>query len=125
MQRIAVDDKPPFTEDAVNAYADMAVFIYEQQHAGKTIDANDNRTLFAKVVVEKFNRAPTEADRRAMASFDLAWAKFQVIWFSSNEQTRKLLLDKLVNSGANSSLTVAKDPLLDLVLSNWPWKTTP
>lgn len=125
LQRLAVPGDPPFTEDAVNAYADMAVFIYEQQHAGRTIDANDNRTLFAKVVVEKFNRAPTTADQQAMASFDLAWAKFKIIWFSSDEKTQKLLLEKLVRAGANSTLTVAKDPLMDAVLSNWPWKTTP
>ncbi|MBX9686450.1 MAG: hypothetical protein K2X27_07080 [Candidatus Obscuribacterales bacterium] len=125
LQRVAVADAIPFTEDAVNAYADMAVFIYEQQHSGRTIDANDNRALFAKVVVEKFNRAPTDADRRAMASFDLAWAKFKIIWYSSNESTRKLLLEKLVKVGANSSLTVTKDPLLDTVLSNWPWSVTP
>lgn len=125
LQRMAVAGDPPFTEDAVNAYADMAVFIYEQQHAGRTIDANDNRTLFAKVVVEKFNRAPTDADRRAMASFDLAWAKFKIIWFSTDDKTRQTLLEKLVKTGANSSLTVSKDPLLELVLANWPWKTTP
>ncbi len=125
LQRIAVSDTPPFTEDAVNAYADMAFFIYEQEHAGRTIDANDNRTLFAKVVVEKFNRAPDDASRKAMASFDLAWAKFKVIWYSSDEATRKLLLSKLVKSGAGSTLSVRKDPLLDLVLSNWPWDSTP
>jgi hypothetical protein len=128
LERTAAEGEPgeePFTEDAVNAYADMAVFIYEQNHAGRTIDANDNRTIFAKVVVEKFNRAPTAADRRAMANFDLSWAKFKVVWFSSDEKTQKALLEKLVKTGASSTLTVAKDPLLDLVLSNWPWKTTP
>lgn len=125
LQRLAVAGDPSFSEDAVNAYADMAVFIYEQQHAGRTIDAADNRTLFAKVVVEKFNRAPTPADQRAMASFDLAWSKFKIIWFSSSSSTQKVLLDKLVNSGANSSLSVVKDPLLDTVLANWPWTTKP
>lgn len=125
LERIAVDDTPPFTEDAVNAYADMAVFIYEQQHAGRTIDASDNRALFAKVIAEKFRMAPTERDRRAMANFDLSWTKFKIIWFSSSESTRKLLLEKLVKTGADSSLTVAKDPLLDLVMSNWSWETSP
>ncbi|MBX9722678.1 MAG: hypothetical protein K2X81_14865, partial [Candidatus Obscuribacterales bacterium] len=125
LQRVAVPGDPAFTEDAVNAYADMAVFIYEQRHDGRTIDANDNRALFAKVVVEKFNRAPTDADQRAMASFDLAWAKFKIIWFSSDDKTKKILLEKLEKTGANSTLTVAKDPLLDAVLSNWPWKVTP
>ena len=126
LQRIAVNDETiPFTEDAVNAYADMAFFIYEQTHAGRTIEASDNRTLFAKVVVEKFNRAPTDNDRRAMASFDLAWAKFKIIWNSSDESTHKLLMEKLVKSGAGSTLSVTKDPLLDLVLANWPWKTSP
>lgn len=126
LQRIAVNDEAiPFTEDAVNAYADMAFFIYEQNHAGRTIEASDNRALFAKVVVEKFNRAPTDADRRAMASFDLAWAKFKIVWNSTDEKTHQLLMEKLVKSGANSTLSVTKDPLLDLVLTNWPWKTSP
>lgn len=125
LQRLAVAGDPSFSEDAVNAYADMAVFIYEQQHSGRTIDAADNRTLFAKVVVEKFNRAPTPADQRAMASFDLAWSKFKIIWFSSSPATQRVLLEKLVNSGANSSLAVTKDPLLDAVLANWPWSSRP
>lgn len=124
LQRTAVSGNPSFSEDAVNAYADMAIFIYEQQHAGRTIDANDNRALFAKVVVEKFNQAPTDNDKRAMSSFDLAWAKFKIIWRNADEEKRKVLLEKLVKTGAGSSLSVAKDPLLDQVLSNWPWKTS-
>lgn len=125
LERLAVSGNPSFSEDAVNAYADMAIFIYEQTHAGRTIDGPDNRTVFAKVVVQKFNDAPTDADRRAMASFDLAWAKFKIIWNDADESTRKILLDKLVQKGAASSLTVTKNPLLDAVLSNWPWKTMP
>ncbi len=125
LERLAVSGSPSFSEDAVNAYADMAIFIYEQTHAGRTIDGPDNRTVFAKVVVQKFNDAPTDADRRAMASFDLAWAKFKIIWFDADEGTRKVLLDKLVQKGAASSLSVTKNPLLETVLSNWPWKTMP
>ena len=125
LERMAVSGNPSFSEDAVNAYADMAIFIYEQTHAGRTIDGPDNRTVFAKVVVQKFNDAPTDADRRAMASFDLAWAKFKIIWFDADEATRKVLLNKLVQKGAASSLTVTKNPLLDTVLGNWPWKTMP
>ncbi len=124
LQRTAVSGNPSFSEDAVNAYADMAIFIYEQQHAGRTIDANDNRALFAKVVVEKFNQAPSDNDKRAMSSFDLAWAKFKIIWHNADEEKRKILLEKLVKTGAGSTLSVAKDPLLDQVLSNWPWKTS-
>lgn len=125
LERVAVPGDPAFSEDAVTAYADMAIFIYEQKHAGRTIDGPDNRTMFAKVVVEKFRAAPTDNDRRAMASFDLAWAKFKIIWFDSNQETQQLLLSKLVEKGAASSLTVTKNPLLETVLSNWPWKTTP
>ncbi|MBY0356551.1 MAG: hypothetical protein K2W82_01005 [Candidatus Obscuribacterales bacterium] len=121
VERIAVAGEPPMTEAAVNAYADMACFIYEQQHDGKTIDANDNRALFARVITEKFKAAPTAADRQAMASFDLAWAKFKIIWFNSSEKTRHLLLEKLIKSGAGSTMTVAKDPVMELILSNWPW----
>ena len=125
LERVAVPGNPSFTEDAVNAYADMAIFIYEQKHAGRTIDGPDNRSMFAKVVVEKFNTAPTDADKRAMASFDLAWTKFKIIWFESDSETKKVLLDKLVGKGAASALTVTKDPLLETVLTNWPWKTMP
>lgn len=121
LERIAVPGEPPMTESAVNAYSDMACFIYEQQHDGKTIDANDNRTLFARVITDKFREAPTAADRRAMANFDLSWAKFKIIWFNSNEKTRHVLLEKLIKTGAGSTMTVAKDPVMESILSNWPW----
>lgn len=120
-ERIAVSGNPPLTEAAINAYADMACFIYEQQHDGKTIDANDNRALFARVVADKFKEAPTDQDRKAMANFDLVWAKFKIVWFSSNEKTRQVLLQKLVKTGAGSTLTVAKEPVMEQILSTWPW----
>lgn len=125
IQRIAVADTPPLTEEAVNAYADLTCFIYEQKNPGKTVDADDNRALLARVVADKFRAAPTENDKRAMAHFDLSWAKFKILWDNADETTRKLMLEKLTKSGAGSTLALGKDPLMEKVLGSWPWPVKP
>jgi hypothetical protein len=111
--------EPALSEDAIDAYADMACFLYEQNNPGKTIDAIDNRAMFANVVSEKYRNAPTRKDREAMAAFDLLWAKFKVVWTGANETQRKSLLSKLINSGA-ASATTDPDPVLNTLLKNWP-----
>lgn len=118
-ERVAVQGSPAFSEEAVEAYADMACFLYEQNNPGKTIDAFDNRAMFASVVCEKFRNAPTEKDKRAMAAFDLAWAKFKVAWESADEAKRKEMLTMLQKSGAGAAGSGANDPLLKSVLDNW------
>lgn len=125
VQRIAVTGTPALTEEAINAYADLTCFIYEQKHPGKTVDADDNRALLARVVADKFQNAPTDNDRKAMARFDLAWAKFRILWDNADAPTRKIMLDKLTKDGAGSTLSLTKDPLLEQVLAAWPWSTKP
>lgn len=118
-ERVAVQGSPAFSEEAVEAYADMACFIYEQNNPGKTIDAFDNRAMFASKVCEKFREAPTEKDKRAMAAFDLAWAKFKVAWEAADEARRKEMLTLLQKSGAGAAGAGAADPVLKSVLENW------
>jgi hypothetical protein len=118
-ERLAVPGSPAFSEEAVEAYADMACFLYEQQNPGKTIDAFDNRAMFASVVCEKFRNAPTDKDKRAMAAFDLQWAKFKVAWEAANESTRKDMLTLLEKSGAGSAEASTHDPVLHSILENW------
>jgi hypothetical protein len=118
-ERVAVQGSPAFSEEAVEAYADMACFLYEQNNPGKTIDAFDNRAMFASVVCEKFRNAPTEKDKRAMAAFDLSWAKFKVAWESADEGKRKEMLSLLQKSGAGAAGAGSNDPVLKSVLENW------
>lgn len=120
-QRIAVPGDPALTEDAVNAYADMACFIYEQRNDGKTVDAVDNRTLFAKLICQKFSLAPTRADQEAMLGFDLSWAKFKILWLRADTKTRALMMQSLSLRGAGKSLSLSKDAVLEKVLLNWPF----
>lgn len=118
--RVAVQAEPPFTEEAVNAYSDMACFVYEQRNPGRSLDASDNREIFANVVCEKFKNAPTEKDRLAMIGFDLTWAKFKIAWEESDNNTRGILLSKLAGSGAGVAWAQVKDPLLEQILGKWP-----
>lgn len=118
--RVAVDGEVPFTEEAVNAYSDMACFIFEQRNPNKSVNANDNREMFAKVVCEKYHRAPTAKDCAAMAAFDLSWAKFKIAWQQSDESGRGIMLSKLAGQGAGVAWAQVKDPLLEQVLTSWP-----
>jgi hypothetical protein len=119
VERISVPGTPAFPEEAVEAYADMACFLYEQNNPGKTIDAFDNRAMFASVVREKFTNAPSEKDKLAMAAFDLAWAKFKVAWETASGATRQAMLSALQREGANKSAAAAQDPVLKSILEGW------
>lgn len=118
-ERVAVDGKPAFSEESVEAYADMACFLYEQNNPNKTIDAFDNRAMFASVVCEKYRNAPSDKDKQAMAAFDLAWAKFKCAWEGASETTRAGMLSALQKQGANSAGAAAQDPVLKSLLDNW------
>ncbi len=118
-QKVAVAGSPDFTEEAVEAYADMACFLYEQSNPGKSINAFDNRAMFASVVCEKFRNAPADKDKAAMAAFDLSWAKFKVAWESANDATRTEMLAALQKTGANAAGKASQDPVLHIVLENW------
>jgi hypothetical protein len=75
-QRMVVDEgEVPFSEDAVNAYTDMAMFLYERHNPGKDINTDQNRELFSNVIRGRFREAPSDADRAAMNNFPLNWAK--------------------------------------------------
>lgn len=113
-------DSASLTEDAVNAYADMACQLYSEQNPGKSIDASDNREMFAKVICEKFRAAPSDKDRKAMANFDLIWAKYKVLWEQADQATRKQMLSKLASAGAGAAIACTQDATLELVLKNWP-----
>jgi hypothetical protein len=118
--RIAVQGAPPLTEDAVDAYADMACFLYEQKHPGKTIDAMENRAMFSNVIMQKYKDAPKPADRAAMTNFPVGWAKFKVLWAGADEAGRKALLTKLTAEGVQNTAHTPTDPMLAQVLKNWP-----
>ncbi len=118
-ERIAVPGDPPLTEDSVDAYGDMACFLYEQAHPGKSVDAIDNRTVFASVIARKYTEAPTEKDKKAMSNFSLSWSKFKVMWLSANESDRKQLYEQIAMGKPPAS--DIKDPLITTIFANGPW----
>jgi hypothetical protein len=118
-ERIAVPGDPPLTEDSVDAYGDMACFLYEQAHPGKSVDAIDNRTVFASVIARKYTEAPTDKDKRAMSNFSLTWSKFKVMWLSANESDRKQLYEQVaMGKPPNADI---KDPLITTIFAHGPW----
>ncbi|RTL44125.1 MAG: hypothetical protein EKK48_07515 [Candidatus Melainabacteria bacterium] len=119
-ERISVPGDPPLTEDSVDAYGDMACFMYEQSHPGKSVDAIDNRTVFASVIARKYSEAPTEKDKRAMSNFSLSWAKFKVMWLAANESDRKQLYEQIAMGKPPAS--DIKDPLVTAIFANGPWR---
>jgi hypothetical protein len=119
--RIAIAGNPALTEDSINSYADMACFLYEQKHPGKTIDADDNRLVFATVIREKFQNAPSIAAKQAMANFSLSWSKFKIAWVQANDETRHSMVDHLASDGVNTALILKNNPVLDSVLKQWQW----
>lgn len=119
-ERISVPGDPPLTEDSVDAYGDMACFMYEQSHPGKSVDAIDNRTVFASVVARKYSEAPTEKDKRAMSNFSLSWAKFKVVWLAADAADRKQLYEQI----AMGKPPEGKDPLIRAIFENGPWHST-
>lgn len=121
-ERISVPGDPPLTEDSVDAYGDMACFMYEQSHPGKSVDAIDNRTVFASVIARKYSEAPTEKDKRAMSNFSLSWAKFKVMWLAANESDRKQLYEQIAMGKPPAS--DIKDPLVTTIFANGPWHST-
>ena len=118
--RIAQTGEPPLTEDAIDAYASMACFLYREEHPDRTIDANDNRIIFAKQISDRYIDAPSDKDRRAICNFDLNWAKLKVAWTAGDAAQRRALLSRF--TGDTTGKGVANpDPTLDLVLRRGPW----
>lgn len=126
-ERVAVPGDPPLTDAAIKAYADMACFIFEQNHPGRTVDAEDNRTMFANVICDKYRNAPDGASKEAMLNFDLTWAKFKILWTKGTEADRQQMLSQW-NTGAKpvtATPVVQRPPVSDVtlaaVLNNGPW----
>lgn len=126
-ERIAVAGDPPLTDAAIKAYADMACFIFEENHPGRTVDAEDNRAMFANVICEKYKAAPNAAAREAMLNFDLTWAKFKILWTKGTEADHQQMLAQWVNAGkppvpGAKPVKPVSDITLATVLNNGPWK---
>lgn len=119
--RVAAQGTPPLTEDATEAYADMACFLYEQSHPGKTVNATDNRLVFASVIRTKFIEAPTQKDRDAVANFDLSWARFKILWTGADEKVKERLLAQWTHKESTAGGAPASDPTLEAVLHKGPW----
>ncbi len=126
--RVAAAGNPPLTEDAIDAYAEMASFLFELKNPGQTVDGADNRVIFASAVKERFKDAPTPKDREAMANFDIAWARFKVVWKAADESARqKLSQGWLSGDGLKRSLQSGDaklDSLLDALVRLGPWNAT-
>jgi len=118
-ERIALPGDPPLTEDAVDAYADMTCFMYEQRHPGKTIDAIDNRTIFASVICQNYTKAPSAAAKKAMANFALSWAKFKIAWADAGPPQRDRLLASLEAGSKPPAELNAK--IVDMIITSGPW----
>jgi hypothetical protein len=120
-EKVVVPGEPPLTEEALDAYADMTCFLYEQKTPGKTIDSQENRAIFASVICNKYNQAPTAADRRAVANFALTWAKFKVAWLAAPPEHQA----ELIKSWETKIKLPDResDKLIKLVLLTGPWAT--
>jgi hypothetical protein len=120
-KRIAEPGPPPLTEDAINAYTDMAVFLYEHNHEGKTVDADDNRELYEMIVRDKFQNAPSERDKAAMNDFPLSWAKFRILYTDASESEKLLLATRIASEQGTRGLNI-RNAMLEEVLSCPVWK---
>jgi hypothetical protein len=118
--RLAVEGTPSLSEEAVNAYCDMACFMYEHKNPGKTVDADDNRLVFAHVIKDKFNEAPAEKDKLAMANFALTWYKFKVAYDIASKEEQALLVQGL--DERKSLAKTSPNSLSAKILSNGPWR---
>jgi len=123
-QRMVVeeDSEVPFSEDAVNSYTDMAMFLYERHNEGKDINTDQNRALFSKVVRGRYKEAPTDADRAAMNNFPLNWAKFRIAYTEADEAGKEVL-EKAITSEDGVSRATPRNPALDSVLQAPLWAT--
>jgi hypothetical protein len=119
--RVAVPGNPTLYEDAVEAYADMACFMYTVNHPGKTVDGLENRTIFAAVIYRKFNEAPTLSDKIAMVNFALKWSKFKILYNDANEEQKSQLVERISGKAQPGSKMSLSDPALDAALAHGPW----
>jgi hypothetical protein len=119
--RVAVPGSPTLYEDAVEAYADMACFMYTVNHPGKTVDGLENRTIFAAVIYKKFNDAPTLSDKIAMVNFGLKWSKFKILYSDANAEQKEKLVERISGKAQPGSKMNLSDSALDAALAHGPW----
>ncbi len=119
-QRVALSGEPPLTEEAINAYADMACFLYEKNFPGRTVDADDNRQVFIKVIKQKFEDAPRPEDKAAMNNFPISWAKFRIMYIDSSLTDRKAMESKIVSETGLAGMNI-KNATLERVLRSPLW----
>lgn len=117
--RIAISGNTSLSEDAIGAYTDMTCLLYEKTHPGKTVDADDNRAVFAQLVRNKFEQAPTEADKKAMNAFPLTWSIFRILYTNATEEERDRMSKDLAQGGKFAHMKIT-DKTLALVLSQFP-----
>ncbi len=117
--RIAISGKTSLSEDAIGAYTSMTCLLYEETHPGKTVNADDNREIFAQLVRNKFEQAPTDADKKAMNAFPLTWSIFRILYTNASESERSRLSKELAQGNKLSNLKIT-DKTLALVLSQFP-----
>jgi hypothetical protein len=119
--RVAVAGSPTLYEDAVEAYADMACFMYTVNHPGKTVDDLENRTIFSAVIYKKFSEAPTLSDKIAMVNFGLKWSKFKILYNDANDDQKQKLVERISGKAQPGSKMNLSDPALDATLAHGPW----
>jgi hypothetical protein len=117
--QILVAGNPALSDEALNAYNEMACFMFEQKNPGKTVEAEDNRAVFRHVIKDKFQEAPTLKDKQAMANFAVTWGKFKVAWDLASAPEKALLLANF-NQGKTPS-SEAEPELARRILGNGPW----
>lgn len=120
-KRLAEPGPPPLTEDAIHAYTDMACFLYDYSHPGRTVDADDNRELYGLKVRDMFKNAPTDKDREAMNNFPLSWAKFRILYQDADDEKRKLMAEKIASPEGLKGMNM-QNSMLESVLSAPTWK---
>jgi len=101
--RIAEIGPPVLTEDAINAYSDMTVFLYQKRHPDHTVEGDDNRQLFAEVIRQKYNDAPNPAAKKAMCNFDVTWASFRCRYLDAPPAEREKLIATIDGSAADKT----------------------
>ena len=122
-ERVAVSGDPPLTEAAITAYTDMACFLYSQKNPALSVDADDNRELFEKVIRMKFQDAPSKADKAAMNNFPLSWARFRILYTDATPAMRKTLEKRTVSEAGLNGLEI-QNPPLEKVLKSQLWRST-
>ena len=120
-ERVAVPDKPPLTEDAVEAYADMTCFIYNQTHPGKTVDALDNRTVFVATIEKRYMHSESPLEKLAMSNFALKWGKFKVLYADADDADKEKLFKRISGTSLESLRKDIVNPPMDALMNNGPW----